>query len=148
MLQDKWIDQPSTTTLQGRERRPQIRVWKNKPPKLRFRPGIYVKYQGQIHELLYVYRCKPDTQEWIFVLEERKGLEAPALNPKSAGDRLSAMAESMGAGVDTPRIVYEIFRSSSDAMSFFSDIPAYGDRVHLRNKEMLKLEVASSGSVQ
>lgn len=147
-LQETWIDEPSITTLQGQKQRGRVRVWKNKPPKLRWKPGIYVKRRGFLHELIYIYRCKPDTQEWIFVLEERKGLESPSKAPKSKGDLLSAFAERLGSGSTTPRIVYEIFRDSMSAMAFFTDIPSYGDRVHVRNKEMLSLEVVSSGSIE
>ena len=99
-------------------------------------------YKGQLHEIMYAFRQQADTQEWVFCLEERKGLSS------APRDLLGAVVLALGAGSDTPRIVYEIFRDAWHAHTFFADIPANGDRVNVTNKSMMKLaELVSSGEV-
>lgn len=102
---------------------------------------MFVTDKDQLFEILYAYRLKNDPHTWIFCLEERTDLEGKR-------DTLSALIERLGAGKHTPRVVYELFADSYDAMQFFADIPAYSDRIHKKNKDMLKLRVLSSGQVK
>jgi len=57
------------------------------------------------------------------------------------------VAEAFGAGDETPRIVYEMFRNHGDARTFFFDIPANGDRRVVSNKTLAKAILLSSGVV-
>ena len=143
-LQETYIDLPCLTGVDGREFRGQMRVFKNKPPKLRFKPGLRVMFEAHEYEIVYVYRCMPDTQEWVYVLEER-GLGS------SHGDVMSMIMAMMDAGSTTPRTVYEIFSDSMSAWDYFQDIPCNGSRTGVPNKEMLKkaslkVEVIESGN--
>jgi hypothetical protein len=40
-LKETYIDLPCVTSIDGREKRGAIKVYKNKPPKLRFRDGRF-----------------------------------------------------------------------------------------------------------
>lgn len=112
-----------------------------KPPKLRFRPGQFIEYKGQLHELMFAYRVKDDPHEWIFCLEERRDLSGRK-------DLIGIVAEALGCGDETPRILYDLLRDSYDAFRYFEDIPANGDRTHVRNKDLLqKGKVISSGEI-
>lgn len=126
-----YIDLPCLTGIDAREKRGQMQVWKNKPPKLRFKPGLRVMFEAREYEIVYVYRCMPDTQEWVYVLEERG-------EGSRQGDEMSMIMAMMGAGRTTKRIVYEIFRDSMSAWDYFQDIPCNGNRTGVTNKEMLK----------
>jgi len=107
-----------------------VAVTSQKPPKLRFRPGDEFKDpSGQLYELIYCYRTQDAPHEWIFHMEERPGL---------ADDEMAAIIAAMGMGKSTPGIVYEIFRNSTDAFQFFSDIPHNGDSIDVSNKTLLK----------
>jgi hypothetical protein len=111
-----------------------------KPPKLRFRPGMFVEDHGQLYEILYAYRLRKDPHTWLFCLEERSNLEGKL-------DAIGTFLERMGAGKHTPRIVYELFADDYAAFEFFADIPAHGDQVTKSNQDMLKMRVVSSGQV-
>lgn len=141
--QKKIVQLPPETTLKGLKKRGQIALIKGgKPPKLRFRPGQYIRYKGQLYELMFAYRLKENPREWIFCLEERRNLSG---RPK---DLIAAVAESMGLGDSTPRVVYDIFHDGYQVFEFFIDIPGNGDRTNVRNKDLLRHgEVISSGTV-
>ncbi len=113
-----------------------------KPPKLRFRPGTFVKYKGSLCEVMYCYRVQDAPHEWLFCLEERQSLSSvPA-------DFIGQALNALGAGSTTPRVVYELFRDSMDALKFFSDIPRNGNSTIVTNKTMLnEVEIVSSGEV-
>lgn len=112
-----------------------------KPPPMRFKIGSYVKHEGWLYEVMYAYRVVTDPHEWIYCLEVRKGLDG-------SKDAIGRIAEAMGCGETTPRVVYDLFRTSYEANSFFGDIPSNGDRTLLKNKEMMaEAEVVSSGQV-
>jgi len=103
-----------------------------KPPKLRFRPGWYVEYEGQLYVIQYAFRVQEVPHEWHFCLEERAQLHAPN---ETMMDALCALIEERQDPV--PRIVYSIFRNSWDAMQYFVSIPCSGDRVTITNKKLL-----------
>ena len=114
-----------------------------KPPKLRCRPGYLVQKGEQLYECMYCYRLQENPQEWIYLLEERKDLFGHV-----DGDRWSSTFEVMGAGADTPRIVYDLFRSSTDAFAFFSDIYRKADSVCCSNKQFVQqFKVVSCGVI-
>jgi hypothetical protein len=113
-----------------------------KPPKLRFRPGVFIRLKGQLYEVMYCYRIADNPQEWRYSLETRGTLSSEPV------DDIGKLAKAMGLGATTPRIVYEVFRSSHDASSFFMEIPMNGDRCDVGNQSMLRYgEVISSGEV-
>lgn len=113
-----------------------------KPPKLRFQPGMFVQLDGQLYEILYVYRTRSAPQEWIYCLEEREQLSS------APRDAIGALVAAMGCGSRTPRIVYELFTDGYDAMVYFADIPANADRTSVSNKTLLQRgRVVSSGEV-
>lgn len=117
-------------------RRVKIDTFSDKPPKLRFKPGQFVEYQKIIWEIIYCYRTKEAPNIWIFCLEESKSKDKIGL----------FLAENCGNL--TPRIMYDCFRDSMDAMTYFVDIPANGDRIHVTTKEMLqRAKLVSSGEV-
>lgn len=63
-----------------------------KPPKLRFRPGTFVKYKGSLCEVMYCYRVQDAPHEWLFCLEERQSLSSvPA-------DFIGQALNALGAG--------------------------------------------------
>jgi len=113
-----------------------------KPPKLRFHPGSFIKFQNNLYEILYAFRTVDDPHEWIYCLAERTELSS---SPK---DMISQIAVAIGAGDTTPRIVYELFKSSYDATRFFGDIVSGGDTVLVTNKRLLQNgNVISSGEI-
>lgn len=141
--QRRIVQLPPETTMKGKKERGQISLIKGgKPPKLRFRPGQYIQYKGQLYELMFAYRLKEDPHEWIYCLEERRSLSG---RPK---DTIAAVSASLGCGDGTPRIVYDIFHDGYQVFEFFIDIPGNGDRNNVRNKDLLQHgEVISSGTV-
>ena len=113
-----------------------------KPPKLRFQPGSFVEYKGQLYEILYAFRVASAPQEWFYTLAERESLTPPQL------DLIGAVVEALGAGRNTPRVVYEVFPHEQAAWSYFSDIPRNGDCRCVGNRAMMKdAKVVSSGQV-
>lgn len=137
------IKLPPTTLLHGPQARGNMYVSKpGKPPRLRFQPGAFVRYKGELHEVLYAYRVEGNPHEWIYCLAERKSLTPPNR------DLITKVVLALGAGQSTPRIVYEIFPDSYKAHQFFIDIPSEGDTVDVTNKNMMKDAVlVSSGEV-
>lgn len=139
---------PSSTTLNGYERRGSVTVSNQKPPKLRFKPGTVVEWKDPskpenngLYEVMFCYRIKSDPHEWIYALEERKSVVHKP-------DLMESLMNAMGAGYTTPRIVYEVFRDSGDASKFFWDIPLNGGRMSVFNKSMMKFsKVVSSGLI-
>jgi hypothetical protein len=103
-----------------------------KPPKLRFKPGEHVKYEGTDHVVLYAFRIKDEPHEWLFcVAEERR--------PRSStGKAIDTYLETLGAGSRVPRVMYELFVDKSEAYTFFSDIPRMSDQAIVSNKVLLK----------
>lgn len=141
----KRIQGPSRTTLTGRAPGYNVTVKSNggKPPKLRWKPGSFVLYQGELHEISYAYRLADDPHEWRFALQERKGLRTVP-----EGDVIAGMLSGLGAGNTTPRTVYELFRNGQDVHAFFCDIPLYGNVTIVTNKMMIQnAKLVSSGEV-
>lgn len=112
-----------------------IDTFSDKPPKLRFKPGQFVEYQKSIWEIVYCYRTKDTPNIWKFCLEESK-----------AKDKIGLfLAENCGNL--TPKIMYDCFRDSMDAMTYFADIPAHGDRVHVTTQNLLRARLLTSGEI-
>ena len=129
-------------TLRGPEGRGRMAVQTGKPPKLRWQPGSLVRVEGQLYEIMYAFRSASHSHEWQFCLEERKSVL------QQEPDLLQKVAEALGCGEGTPRIVYDVFRSSTDAHSFFFDIPSNGDRRVVYNKTLMgKATLVSSGEI-
>ena len=143
MVERKRIGIPSGTTLSGhRSDRGHAYVTTSKPPKLRWRPGSFIRVHGKLYEIMYCYCVQPEPQEWHFSLEERRGLSS------TPTDAIGQALNTLGAGSTTPRIVYEVFRDGYAAHAFFSDIPLHGDRWTVGNKFLLQNgELVSSGEV-
>jgi len=113
-----------------------------KPPKLRFQPGSFVRYKGQLCEVIYAYRLQENPHEWRYSLEERTELSS---RPK---DAIGQLAVALGCGATTPRVAYHVFRDYMQASQYFADIPMNGNRSDVSNKSLLQFgEVISSGEV-
>ena len=139
----KSIQVPPMTGLRGPEARGRMAVQTSKPPKLRWQPGSMVRVEKQLYEIMYCFRVKSDPHEWFFCLEERKSVLQP-----STPDLIQQVAEAFGCGKDTPRIVYDMFKDSWEANSYFSDIPANADRWVVSNKTLMsKATLVSSGEI-
>lgn len=136
---------PSVVGLDGPQRRGTLNMDRtSKPPKLRFQIGAFVQYKGQLYEIMFAYRLRDDPHEWLYELEERKNLTPNDLQQ----DPIHRLALGLGAGKTTPRVVYELFRSQQDAITFFWDVPSAGDRMAVRNKNLLQHgTIVSSGAI-
>jgi len=88
-----------------------------------------------MYEVLYVYRVQSNEHEWIYALEERSTSGALVL------DQIGTALAGMGCGSETPRICYDVFRDGCQAHDYFADIPANGDREHVKNGDMLRKAV-------
>jgi len=141
----KTIEMPRGMTLGGFRDRGKLNVAApGKPPKLRYRPGQFIEVENQLFEIIFAYRLVSEPFEWIFCLEERKSFRS--IEP---GDKIGEIAEAMGCGAETPRIVYEMFRDSMDAHQYFWDIPANGNRQDFTNKNLIqKGKLVSSGEIR
>lgn len=115
-----------------------------KPPKLRFHPGEFLRFEEELYEIIYAYRMAEKPHEWLFCLEERKSLRS--VEPD---DHLGRALVGMGLGESTPRLIYDIFRNSLDVLEYFGDIPSHGHRRILSTKDLLqkKAKVVSSGEI-
>lgn len=112
-----------------------------KPPPLRFKIGSYVRHGGYLYEIIYAYRVASRPHDWIYCLEVRKNLSGDV-------DAIGRIANAIGCGASTPRIVYDLFQTEYEANTYFHDIPSNGDRTLLSNKEMMKeAELVSSGQI-
>jgi len=114
-----------------------------KAPKLRFKPGWFVRENksGQLYCILLAYRYKEDDANWIFILEERKNLG----NPQTT---LSKLCEAAGGTSEVSRIIWEPLHRG-DALSLASNIYGHGDRCHVPNKKLINdFEVISHGEVE
>lgn len=122
------VKRPTATTLSGPKPSGTTTLFTGtKPPKLRYRPGDSLEWEGKTHVINHVYRLKDNPAEWIYVLEEVRDQ-----------NRIGALLDGLDCGKDTPRIVWHCFRDSMDAMQFFADIPCNGDRTHVSNKRLLQ----------
>lgn len=129
----KKLTTPSITFSGHRTR---LDVFSDKPPKRRFSPGQFVLYQKIVWEIIYCYRTKDEPNIWKFCLEESRDK-----------DKTSIFLDRT-CGLLTPRIMVDCFRDSLEASSYFADIPANGDRLHVRTKELLnKAVLLSSGEI-
>jgi hypothetical protein len=139
------INLPPTTHSTGYQtQRGKVRVGAaGKPPKLRFHPGTFVQYQGYIYEIVFCFRIEEEPNVWNFQLEERRDLSG---KPR---DHIDAFLRGLGCGINTKRIVYEMFRDGSDVHNYFRDIPCGGNQICVTNKDMIQhAEVLSSGAVE
>ncbi len=103
-----------------------------KAPKRRFDIGNKFEYDKGIWELIYMYRLKEKPNEWIHFLEEIKN------NRKF--DIIDTILEVAGAGINTPKIVYDLFLNEQDVYIFFSDIPRKGSGAAFTTQQLLKLK--------
>lgn len=137
------IKVPDGTGLRGSYQRGTMHVsHAGKPPKLRFQPGCFIRFRGQLFEIMYAFRSEEAPAEWQYCLEERQTLSS---QPQ---DYLGQLVAALGAGKTTPRIVYQLFRNNYEAHSFFMDLPCNGNRSTVKNQTLLNDgEVVSSGEV-
>lgn len=127
------------------EKRGQMNVQSaGKPPKRRFSPGQFVWVENKMWEIICAYRLAHNPSEWLYCLEERQGLRTT-----EPDDPRGQALVAIGAGSQTPRVVYELFHSESQAHTYFADIPSNGSQKVFTNKMLLqrKAEVRSSGEV-
>ncbi len=132
MNQAKQVDIPYTN----------MKMWvdedKTKSPKLRFRPGMVFVYEGEIILVMAAFRLSQNDREWMYycaVLSRRIDV-----SPEVKQRALQRAAE-----MDVDRSEWSqriangwLFRSSSDAMTYFDWIPRHGDGRILSNKNLLQ----------
>ncbi len=112
---------------------------KLKAPKLRFKVGQRLTYQGVDYVVEAAYRLADDANEWIYIL-----LDMTPIVQLDALAHLDDLAFSEAPRTD--RVVFAPFRGSREVMDyFFRAIPARSgrrsDTVHVRNKNLLQAEV-------
>ena len=112
-----------------------------KAPKMRFQPGNFFRFRGGLYEIVYAFRLQQTLNVWYFCLEAKK-----SFREVEPDDTIGNLLVAAGYGAKTPRVVHDLFRTSMEAMEFFSDIPAHGDRVYVSTQTLLKEgELLSSG---
>lgn len=101
-----------------------------KPPKLRYQPGDFVEYEGEVWVVKFMYRRKDDPHVWVHVLENM---------PK----KVTAMDEyiaSLNLGEGVPLIVYDpVWDLYDKALQSQTWLPCWGDsRIAMRSPDMIK----------
>jgi len=136
----KQIPLPPYTTLRGKVQHGRVSVRASKPPKLRWQPGQLITLDKQLFEVICAFRVESQPSEWFFELEYRTAVQEHL-------DAIGQLGRAFG-GDETPRIVYDVFRSDMDARHFFSDIPSNGDRRVVSNKVLMQgAQLVSSGVI-
>jgi len=106
-----------------------------KPPKMRFKLGQRVLYEGVEYCIDGAFRLQKDAHEWIYRL-----VDMTPIAQREALYNFEVMASSLAPEVT--RIVYEPFRESYDAVKHFAPIPAppgrRGDECFVANKRLLQ----------
>ena len=101
-----------------------------KPPKLRFKPGEFVreKATNQLYCIVWAYRTVQEPHVWLFTLEERNSLDPP--------DTLLSMYCEGVAGklTENDRILWEPVRGY---LPIHPQDFCHGDREVVTNKRML-----------
>lgn len=137
---------PSVVTLDPPGRRERGVMWvrpAGKSPKLRFKPGSFIRYERKLYEIMFAYRVIGEPSEWRYCCEERQDLISGEVS-----ERFPGLTEALGAGETTPRVVTEIFTTNQEAWFFFVDIPVGRNRITLLNKQLVRgAQVVSSGEV-
>lgn len=104
-----------------------------KAPKRQFKLGQLFHYDGDVWEIIYMYRMSREPGVWFHCLEcQSKGTLT------SIGDACMAA----GAGETTPRIVLTPFQHYSDVENYFRDIYRNGDSAIKTTQELLKMKRA------
>lgn len=136
----QWLPLWTTTLDHGNHVHGWVSVRKTKAPRLRVSPGSIVAYKGALYEVMYCYRTETDPSEWRYYLEERDSVQA------HSGSQIQRLIEGVGAGQNVCRVVTGLFRNSSEAFSYFSDIYRAADAVIVYNKDFVQHgRVISSG---
>ena len=104
-----------------------------KPPKIRFRPGMKFEYDGSIWILIYMFRLRNQQGIWYHCLEEEKELD-------KSGAMLLGYIIGNDLGYKGDSIIYEEFRSESDARNHFRDRMMLGSQTTMTTQELLKLK--------
>ncbi len=118
-----------------------IHVFDNKPPKLRWKPGQWLNYKGELWKVVYIYRVKENDREWQFCLEQPRDVRALDLLvyqmyldwKKGKGQKPAMMPDW-----PTEEVEYGVFYSHMDAHTYFFSLPAMGDRCIATTKTLLK----------
>lgn len=98
-----------------------------KPPKLRYQPGDFVEYEGEVWIVKYIYRLKSDPHAWKHVLE----------NMPTHLTLVDEYVASLNLGDGIPLIVYDPIWNANDLKEQLW-LPCWGNsRIHLSTKNML-----------
>jgi len=119
-----------------------------KPPKLRFQAGSFVrnKASGELFCVRIIYRDSGNPTEWLFVLEEREGLE-PSGKTRELDRLLIAHEAAKGEDVTRSVVLWEPQRQSPFLNPELNLL--MNSSVTVSNKQMLnEYEVVSSGEVE
>ena len=116
-----------------------------KPPKLRYKPGSFVRdKKGQLYCIRTAYRTTEDPHEWVYDLEYREDLG----DPRTQMSELCA--EVIGQPVGICVVVWEPLsrRDLAGTLPGMENAYRFGDSKHVTNKKMLQeYSVVSSGQV-
>ena len=106
-----------------------------KAPKMRFRIGQRVLYEGIEYEIDGAYRVKTEPHEWRYRL-----VDMTPIVQRTAMYALDEMAQRLAPEVE--RVVYEPFRDFYEASRHFFPIPAppgkRGDTCVATNKQLVQ----------
>ena len=90
------------------------------PPEPRFNIGNFILVQGQLYEVIYMYRLVSSPMTWQYVLEERR-------SPYSQvdDDLWFHLTQSCCLGRHIPRVPPFLFKKMLHAIAFFRDVPHF-----------------------
>ena len=104
-----------------------------KPPKLRFKPGWFIRHKsGQLYEILVAYRVRGEVG-WFFVLEERTTAETPVSQMSAACSFLDPSPTMQERVRVDPLLNHHMAHTELG----LGRIYAHGSRITPTNKELL-----------
>lgn len=139
----QWLPLWTTTLDHGHHIQGYVSVRQTKAPKRRFDPGQYLRYEGQLYEVMYAYRTEEAPSEWVYYLEERRDLTG------SRTPLQTIVEDGYGSGGGVQRVISGVFYNDQHARDYFSDIYRAADALSIRNGDLLrKAQMVSSGAVE
>lgn len=106
-----------------------------KAPKIRFRPGMMFHYDGDIWELIYMYRLTGQQGIWFHCLEEQKKVSLQT-------QALRIMLKASGHEYRGTDIIMEPFRSETDARDHFRNRMMMGNQCTKTTQQLIQLRRA------
>lgn len=91
------------------------------PPEPHFNIGNFIMVQGQLYEVIYMYRLVSSPMTWRYVLEERHSVFSSLED-----DLWLHLNQSCCLGHQIPRVPEFLFKTMFEAIIFFQDLPLIG----------------------